>query len=93
MRRSENFDEEFCEMPVDQFNQLDAGYKATTLTYTMSIKDFHKLFIGRLSRHGVEAEVVSLCMVMCEKLHAKYPLVIKTPAEYFAANNGAKFNA
>ena len=75
----------------EQFNRLDAGARATALTYTMSIKDFHTLFIGRLPEGGNEAEVREVCGLMCEQLAARYPLVIRTPAEYAAMSNGQKY--
>jgi hypothetical protein len=73
-------------------NRLNLGAKATALTFTMSIKDFHKTFIGRLSPHGVEAEVAEVCKAMCRALHLRYPLVIEPPEAYFALNNSAKYS-
>ena len=73
------------------FNRLDTGSRATALTYTMSIKDFHTLFIGRIPEGGNEAEIRDLCSLMCETLAARFPLVIRSPAEYAAMNNGKKY--
>lgn len=75
----------------EERNKLFAGYKAGALTYTMSLKDFHKTFIGRLSHHGVEKEVREICEILCNQLHALYPLVIKEPSSYYALNNKTKY--
>lgn len=76
----------------DEFtNILNLGSKVTVLTYSMSLKDFHKLFIGRLSSHGNETEVQEICSIMCEQLHRDYPLVIRSVEEYYALNNGEKY--
>lgn len=71
-------------------NALNPGLKSIALNYTMSLKDFHKLFIGRISEKGVEPEVRLICERMCEILHKKNPLVIKSPNEYLAISNGQK---
>ena len=72
-------------------NMLSCGYKATSLTYTMSIKDFHKLFIGRLSDNGNEEEVRLICEMMCEQLYKLYPMVIRNPGEYYKMGNENKY--
>ena len=72
-------------------NRLNLGAKATALTWTMSIKDFHKTFIGRLSPHGVEFEVREVCEAVCLALHGRFPLVIKPPAHYYAQGNAEKY--
>lgn len=72
-------------------NRLAPAAKAVALTYTMSIKDFHKTFIGRLSPHGVELEMRETCEAMCTLLHAHYPLVVKPPAHYYALHNELKY--
>lgn len=74
------------------FNRLDAGARATALTYTMSVKDFHTLFIGRLPEGGNESEVREICGAMCAQLGARYPLVIRAPEEYAAMGNGRKYD-
>jgi hypothetical protein len=57
----------------------------------MSIKDFHKTFIGRLNdRGGNETEVQEICARMAADLHAEYPLVVRSPAEYGAMSNADK---
>lgn len=72
-------------------NMLNLCTKVTTFTYTMNLKDYHKLFIGRLSDHGNEQEVQEVCSAMCQQLHEQFPLVIRTPSEYYAMNNGIKY--
>jgi thymidylate synthase ThyX len=66
--------------------------KATALTFTMSLKDYHKTFIGRLSFHGVEEEVRDICERMCDILHEEYPLVIRDSSWYYNRNNVEKYD-
>lgn len=73
-------------------NRMNPGAKVTALTYTMRVKDFHKTFIGRLSHHGVEREMREVCEMMCNQLHELYPLIVKTPDEYYAMNNNVKYS-
>lgn len=72
-------------------NMQHPGSKATALTFTMCLKDFHTLFIGRLPARGNELEVREICARMCEILHTEYPLVIREPASYAGLDNGAKY--
>lgn len=65
--------------------------KAVALTFTMNLKDYHKTFIGRLSHHGVEAEMRHVCERMCRHLHELYPLVIREPSWYYERNNASKY--
>jgi len=73
-------------------NMLNLGTKANAFTYSMNLKDYHKLFIGRLSEHGNEKEVQEVCRMMCEELCERFPLVIKTPEQYYQMNNGSKYS-
>ena len=73
-------------------NMLKPGTKATALTYTMVLKDYHKLFIGRLPIQGNEVGVREICERMCRQLSFRYPMVIKTPEEYQGKNNGEKYD-
>jgi len=73
------------------FNILNLGAKATALTYTMSLKDYHRLFIGRLTPQGNETEVREVCALMCRLLQADYPLVIRAPEEYAGTAHGEKY--
>lgn len=73
------------------WNLLNVGAKATALTYTMSLKDYHKLFIGRLQTAGNELEVREICARMCDLLHERYPLVIRPPRYYREVEHGEKY--
>lgn len=73
-------------------NLLNLCSKVNAFTYAMTLKDYHKLFIGRLSEHGNEQEVQEVCRLMCDQLHEQFPLVIKSRDEYYAMNNGAKYS-
>lgn len=75
----------------ERINRLYGGNKCTALTYTMTIKDFHKTFIGRLSHHGVESGMREVCEKMCDVLHGKYPLVVRKPDHYYQLNNAEKY--
>jgi thymidylate synthase ThyX len=72
------------------FNILAPGAKCTTISYTMNLKDYHRLFIGRLKKSGNETEVQEVCMIMASMLHEKYPIIIRSPEEYYAMNLEAK---
>lgn len=74
-------------------NICSPGAKATALMYTMNLKDYHKLFIGRIPRAGNEAEVREICSRMCEELHVRFPMVIRSPDEYRRMGNGAKYGS
>lgn len=72
-------------------NMFNLCSKVNGFTYSMNLKDYHKLFIGRLSEHGNEQEVQEVCTLMCHLLHEQFPLIIRTPDEYYAMNNGMKY--
>lgn len=72
-------------------NVLHPCTKATALTYTMNLKDFHSTFIGRLPAFGNERGVRQIMSKMCNLLHKDYPLVIKDVATYQGKNNGEKY--
>ena len=75
------------------FNMLNLGCKCNALTFTISIKDLHKLLIGRMTSFGNETEVQEICSLMCELAHQRYPLIIREPAFYRKLDdNGAKLN-
>lgn len=78
---------------VELFNISQAGAKCTALVYTMTISDFHKLFIGRMGEAGNEMEVREVVRLMANALHALYPAHILEPSEYLALGNGAKYVA
>lgn len=72
-------------------NRLRPGAKATALTVSMSLKDWHKTFIGRMSNNGVERELRDVLEVVCADLNKDYPLAILTPDAYLKLGNEAKY--
>lgn len=58
----------------------------------MNIKDWHKTMIGRLSKHGVEYEMLEIMESILEILKNEYPLFFNTKEEYYAMNNNQKYN-
>ncbi|WP_419420746.1 FAD-dependent thymidylate synthase [Legionella sp. D16C41] len=79
------------EKGMEYANMLNLATKVNAFTFSMNLKDYHKLFIGRLSNQGNEQEVQEICTKMCQLLHEQFPLVIKTPKDYYAMNNGVKY--
>ena len=73
-------------------NMLNLCIKVNAFTYGMNLKDYHKLFIGRLSTEGNEQEVQEVCIMMCEHLHNHFPLVIRDPQYYYDTNTGKKYS-
>jgi thymidylate synthase ThyX len=65
-------------------NMLWPASKCTTITYTMSLKDFHRLFLGRLKEHGNETELKEICKQMCKMLHERYSQIIRE-VDYYKA--------
>jgi thymidylate synthase ThyX len=82
---------DFSRSDREFWNMANIGMKCTALTYSMSLKNFHKLFIGRLSPHGNEEEIQEVCKILCEQLHQEYPLVIQKAEDYYDMNNGEKY--
>ena len=74
-------------------NMMFPCSKAVSIIATMSLKDWHKTLIGRLSKNGVEQELQDIMIKVCNLLNEKYPLVIKTADEYYSMNNGAKYES
>jgi hypothetical protein len=74
-------------------NQLNLCNKCVAFCMTGSIKDFHKLFIGRMQPTGNETEVREICSMIANILHERYPQVIWSPEKYASLNdNGEKLN-
>lgn len=82
----------YCVNDLEIDNRLYPSNKAISLTVTMSLKNWHKTLIGRLSRSGVEREMLIICENICSLLHERFPLVIKTKENYYAMNNGEKYS-
>lgn len=81
------------ECGVELFNGTAPGCKATALVYTMTLGDFHKLFIGRMGEAGNELEVRQVVRAMAARLHARHPEIILAPDEYLRLSNGEKYLA
>ena len=75
----------------DVFNNLFPGSKAVSLTLNMSLKDWHKTFIGRISETGVEREVRLVMERAALLLGQKFGGLIKTPEEYLQMGNKTKY--
>jgi len=73
---------------LDNFNLCTT---AVSITYTMALSDFHKLFIGRLSNQGNEQEIQELCQKMCRLLHRHFPNIIDKVENYYDMNNSVKY--
>jgi len=71
-------------------NSLNLPCKVAVAEITMTLKDYHKLFIGRCGPNGNEYLIQQLAGQMADYLHESYPLIIKTKEEYIAMNNGEK---
>ncbi|WP_299462360.1 FAD-dependent thymidylate synthase [uncultured Microscilla sp.] len=72
-------------------NILAPGNKATSFTISMSIKDWHKTLIGRLSLHGVETDMRQVMEEVARQLKVNYPLFFNTIEEYYALGNNKKY--
>ncbi len=75
------------------FNITLPGCKATALCYSMTLKDFHSLFIGRMGPNGNETEVQEVVRMMATILHQRYPQVILSPSDYLTFSNAEKYKA
>ena len=72
-------------------NILNLGNKAVSFTITMSIKDWHKTLIGRLSHHGVETEMLEILEKIVDVLKVEYPIFFNSKEEYYEMNNNNKY--
>jgi len=76
---------------MEQWNALNLPCRLSVCTFTMTLKDYHKLFIGRMNSSNEEM-VREIMYGMATILHERYPLIIKTPSEYDVMSNGEKLN-
>jgi hypothetical protein len=76
---------------MEIFNVNTIGSKAVSFTITMSLKNWHKTLIGRLSYQGVEIDMLETMEIIATQLQKKYPLLIKSVPEYYKMNNGKKY--
>lgn len=83
---------EFTDKDHEFFNMNTFGTKAVSFTITMSLKDWHKTLIGRLSNHGVEKEMLMIMEEIALKLKKEYPYLIKDIQEYYEMGNDKKLN-
>ena len=67
--------------------------KATSLCYSMILKDFNSLFIGRMGPEGNEEEVREVVRTMARILHQRYPEVILSPEDYLDMKNSKKYES
>ena len=74
---------------LEAYNNLP--YKAVSLTMSMSLKDWHKTMIGRLSNEGVEIEVQNIFKKIHSILKKNYPTFIKDIEWYYQQNNNTKY--
>lgn len=82
-----------CDVENEIANILNLGNKAVSFTITMSLKDWHKTFIGRISHHGVENEMIEILTKVLSSLTKEYPSFFNTEEEYFEMNNSKKYGA
>eukprot|EP01126_Amoeba_proteus_P004761 TRINITY_DN11580_c0_g1_i3.p1 TRINITY_DN11580_c0_g1~~TRINITY_DN11580_c0_g1_i3.p1 ORF type:complete len:616 (-),score=133.30 TRINITY_DN11580_c0_g1_i3:66-1913(-) len=89
-RNSWNFDRNHGILGTELFNMNFPATKCTFLCYTMTLANFHNLFIGRMGPGGNEFQVRHVVEKMARALHKKFPEVIKTPTEYLHMKNSDK---
>lgn len=77
----------------ERINMLSSGTKAVSFTISMSLKDWHKTLIGRLSKNGVETEMLEVCEKIAKKLKEKYPILILDIEDYYVLNNAKKYHS
>jgi len=74
---------------LEAYNYLP--YKAVSLTMSASLKDWHKIMIGRLSYEGVEIEVQEIFKKINNELKKEYPSLIKDIDWYYEQGNSKKY--
>lgn len=57
----------------------------------MSLKDWHKTFIGRLSHQEVEAEMLEILEDVADLLNVEYSFFFNSKEDYYAMNNAKKY--
>ncbi len=75
------------------FNLSLPSCKATALCYSMTLKDYHSLFIGRMGSAGNEEEVREVVRSMAHQLHQRFPNYILSPDAYLNFNNAEKYKS
>jgi len=90
MKKNWQNHENYSLLGLELSNSLNLPCKVAVAEITMTLKDYHKLFIGRCGPNGNEYLIQELAGQMADNLHESYPLLIKTKEEYIAMNNGEK---
>ena len=75
------------------FNMIAPACKVTAVCYTMTLADYHKLFIGRMSPTGNEQEMIHVVHRMATQLHKLYPKFIQEPNYYRNCGNAMKYSS
>jgi thymidylate synthase ThyX len=73
------------------YNMTYPASKVTTISYTMTLQDFHHLFIGRINQTSNEQEVIHVAQRMASLLHSKYPQFIQPLQFYLNCKNDVKY--
>ena len=90
--RQEYIDNFKTKEPIEIVNMFNLGTKCSTFTFSMNIKDYHKLFIGRIPENGNEHDVRLICKKMCNSLNEIFPKLIRNCDWYEKANNNTKYD-
>lgn len=88
IKLKEKFSNQFENNEIKNINTF--GSKAVSFTITMSVKDWHKTLIGRLSHSGVEIEMLGIMGTIAQLLKVQYPYLIKSVPEYYEMGNASK---
>jgi adenylate kinase family enzyme/uncharacterized protein YecT (DUF1311 family) len=72
-------------------NSADTAAKATAFVITMTVRDWHKTLVGRVSRDGNESDVVRIASQIADELHALYPAHVWPREKYAKSHNSAKY--
>jgi len=75
------------------FNMTLPACKATALCYSMTLKEYHSLFIGRMGPNGNEEEVREVVRKMASQLNQRFPNHILPPQTYLNFNNAEKYKS
>ena len=86
-----HFDQKEPKEPVEIVNMFNLGTKCSAFTFSMNIKDYHKLFIGRMPENGNEHDVRLICKKMCVTLNKLFPKLIRDCDWYEKVNNNVKY--
>ncbi len=87
------FIDEKSDIEKEIYNIMNIGNKAVSFTISMSIKDWHKTLIGRLSNSGVETEMIEILSDLTDQLFNEYPFFFNSKEEYFGMNNEKKYES